>query len=56
MLPSPGVQSLRASLVSTFHAFLLSTPNVLHAIVDTDNELRGSSLLRTEVTMAGVHP
>src|SRR5262245_51156488 len=29
MLPSPSVQSLRASLVLTFHAFLLPTPKVL---------------------------
>src|SRR5262245_12639787 len=29
MLPSPSVRSLRASLVLTFHAFLLPTPKVL---------------------------
>jgi hypothetical protein len=45
MLPSPSVQSLRASLALTFHTFLLSTPDVLYAIVYAGNELRGSSLL-----------
>jgi hypothetical protein len=39
MLPSPSVQSLRASLVLTFHAFFLPTPKVLPAVADVGNEL-----------------
>ena len=39
MLPLPSVQSLHASLVLTFHAFLLATLIVLYAVADDGNEL-----------------